>query len=206
MPKLKYSNKLDDENVAKAILRDAAISTKHSIEICSRIRKKKLEKVKKILELVIAKEKPIKYTRFTEGAGHKTGIGPGKFPVKAAQEILKIIKSAESNALDKGLSKNLKIAHISANQASRPWHYGRQRRIKMKRTHIEVVLSEVKEKKITETFVSEPQTKSEKPEVKQELKSEVKETKVQTPKEVVKPVEKIETKIEQKDEKKEDKK
>lgn len=198
MPKLKYSNKLDDENVAKAILRDAPISTKHSIEICSKIRNKKLEKVKKILELVITKEKPIKYTRFTEGAGHKTGIGPGKFPVKAAQEILKIIKSAESNALDKGLSKNLKIAYILANQASRPWHYGRQRRIKMKRTHIEVVLSEVKEKKITETKVSEPQTKSEKP--------EVKETKVQTPKEVIKPVEKIETKTEQKDEKKEVKK
>ncbi|MFH1771065.1 MAG: 50S ribosomal protein L22 [archaeon] len=188
MAKLKYANKLDDENIAKAILRDAAISTKHSIEICSKIRNKKLEQAKKILEKIISLEQAIKYTRFTEGAGHKVGIGPAKFPVKAAQEILKIIKSAESNALDKGLSKNLKIAHISANQASRPWHYGRQRRIKMKRTHVEVVLNEVKEKNKTEikseTKVSEPQKQLEKTEVKEiKSKPKKKETKVKEKKE-----------------------
>ena len=47
--------------------------------------------------------------------------------------ILFTLKSAESNAEQKGLSSPLVIREILANQASRNWHFGRHRRRKTKR-------------------------------------------------------------------------
>ncbi|MBU1855069.1 MAG: 50S ribosomal protein L22, partial [Nanoarchaeota archaeon] len=115
----------NSENTAKTIMKELPISTKHAIELCSLLRYKTVEEAKKILEGVIIDNKPIKYNRFTAGAGHKSNIGSGKIPIKASEHILKAIKSVESNALTKGLSKNLKITHLLANKASRPFHYGR---------------------------------------------------------------------------------
>ncbi|MAG38810.1 50S ribosomal protein L22 [Candidatus Woesearchaeota archaeon] len=142
----KYSYQGDEESIAKAVLLDAPISTKHSIEICSRIRNKKIDFAKNYLESVIEKKAVVRFSRFTEGAGHKTAMGPGKYPLKAAGIILKVIKSAESNASDKGLSKDLIIKHASAQRASTPWRHGRLRRRKMKRTHIELVIKEITQK------------------------------------------------------------
>lgn len=147
MAKYNYSYKTDQENIGRAVLRDVPVSAKHAIEVCSHIRNKTVEKAKSYLESVKKLEQPVHMRRFTEGAGHKSGLGSGKFPVKAADNILKAVKSAESNAIDKGLSTNLKIVHISTQRASTPWRYGRQRRRKMKRIHIEVVLSEIEKKK-----------------------------------------------------------
>lgn len=137
---------MEEENVAKAVLKDAGISSKHAIEICSHLRHKKVAYAKEFLGSVIKKEKAVKFTRFTAGAGHKTSIGPGKYPKKASEMILQAIESAESNAVDKGLGLDLKIVHLSAQRASTPWHYGRQSRRKTKRTHIEVVIQEVENK------------------------------------------------------------
>ncbi|MBT3463440.1 hypothetical protein HN451_00510, partial [archaeon] len=75
--------------------------------------------------------------------------------------ILKIIKSAESNALNKGLNTNdLVITHICAHKASTPYHSGRQRRRKMKRSHIEVVVKEQKVEKKEKTTKNNPTKKS----------------------------------------------
>ncbi|MFH1589578.1 MAG: 50S ribosomal protein L22 [archaeon] len=204
MTKLSYSYNNSEENIAKAILRDAPISTKQSIEICSRLKYKTVEAAKKILQKAIEHETAIKFTRFTEGAGHKTGIGPGKFPVKTSEHFLKLLESAESNALDKGMGKNLKIIHLVSQKASSPYHHGRQRRIKMKRTHVEVVLKEVGIKKSTQ----KPKVEETK-EIKQEQKSvekpvEKKDAEVKIPK--VKKVQKENTKSKQTEKKKEDEK
>jgi large subunit ribosomal protein L22 len=132
--------------MAKAYGRDLSISTKNSVEICREIRGKPLDKAKRFIEMVISKKSAVPMKRYLSEAGHKRGIGPGRYPIKTAKEILKIIKSAESNAQNKGLStKDLFIVHICAHLASRPLHFGRKRRIKMKRTHIEVVLAERKQ-------------------------------------------------------------
>ncbi|MBC8500450.1 MAG: 50S ribosomal protein L22 [DPANN group archaeon] len=147
MAKYSYSYKTDLEKVGRAVLKDTDISTKSAVEICSSIRNKTVEEAKKYLEAVKNKKKAVRFTRFTEGAGHKKGIGSGKYPIKAAENVLNAINSAESNAIDKGLSRNLKIIHVSAQKASTPWHYGRHRRRKMKRTHIEVLVKEAEEKK-----------------------------------------------------------
>jgi large subunit ribosomal protein L22 len=132
------------ENTAKAYGSNLSISTKKSVEICNKIRGMSVVKAKRLLEQVIYKEKPIPMARYNRDTAHKKTMAAGKYPVNAAASILKLIKSAEANAQHKGLSQNLVVAHIAANQASRPWRFGRQRRRKMKRTHIEIVLQEKK--------------------------------------------------------------
>lgn len=133
------------ENYATAMGKDLPISTKQSIEICKYIRGKSLQRAKKILEEVMEEKQPIPFTRFTTDLGHKPGIGSGRYPYKASMAILSLLKSVEANAQVKGLStNNLVIYHISANKASTPWRYGRKRRVKAKRTHVEVVVAEKK--------------------------------------------------------------
>lgn len=134
-----------DDNMARAHGRNLSISTKQSVEICNNIRNMSVQKAKTLLENVIDMKQPIRMTRYMKDTAHKKEIGAGKYPVKAAKEILALLKSAESNAQNKGLStKDLVIKHMSAHLASRPFHYGRKRRVKMKRTHVQIVLLEKK--------------------------------------------------------------
>ena len=90
MSQYKYSATVN-EHRASAVGLLMPISTKQGIEICSIISGKNLQKAKKILNEAKDMKKPIPFRRFTEGAGHKHGIGPGKYPVKACSEILKLI-------------------------------------------------------------------------------------------------------------------
>ena len=174
----KYNNqKYEKEHMAKAVGVALPISTKASIEICNNLRNKSLGRAMVILEEVISKRKPIRFTRFINGAGHKKGIGPGKYPVKASREILKLLESIEANAQFKGMNtSNLIICHMSAQNAGNQWRYGRHRRRKMKRTHIEIAVKEgVREKrekavKKTEEKKESKTAKEEKNVVKKEIK------------------------------------
>ena len=161
--KNRYSAKIEGE-IAKALGRDLPISKKHSVEICRWIRKKKLEKAKLMLNKVLEKEIAVPYKRHISDLGHKKGAkGPGRYPIKACKEILKLLESAETNAQFKGMNTgNLIIEHINAQQASRPWHFGRQRRRKMKRAHVEIILKESRKGK------KEEKKKTEKPRTKKE--------------------------------------
>lgn len=163
-----YSYKEYNENMARAIGRELAISTKASVEICNYIRKRNLQEAKELLKLAKELKKPIPVRRFTEGAGHKKGIGSGKYYVKASSLTLKLLESVEANALSKGLNvNNLIIKHICAHKASTPLRYGRLRRRQMKRTHIEVVVEEKADKKSKASI-----KKEEKAEQKKEIKKE----------------------------------
>lgn len=145
------------ENMALAIGLSLPISTKHSIEICNFIRDMNLSKAKALLKGVVDKRSVVPFKRFTGDVGHKKK-GPGRYPKKASLEIIKLLNVVEANAQFKGLNTaNLFINRICANKASRQWHYGRKRRRKMKRTHIEIV-------------VEEKATKEKKKEIKQEKK------------------------------------
>lgn len=145
---LKYAfSDYNSQLMARAVGRDISISKKQSVEICNRIRYKSTVQAKKILEDAIVLKKAIPFTRFNWNVGHRPTLGPGRYPQKAATEILALIKSAEANAQVKGLNTgNLSIVHINAQKAPTPHHYGRQRGTKMKRTHIEIVLQELPKK------------------------------------------------------------
>lgn len=134
------------ETMAKASGRALPISRKQAILVCNFIRYKNLQKAKKILEDISKKKVAVPYTRFGHGVAHKPGIGPGRYPITTATEILGLLGSAESNAQLKGLNTaNLIIGDLRVNRASVSWHYGRHRRIRMKRCHVDVILFEKKE-------------------------------------------------------------
>lgn len=144
---MQYAFKLK-EKTAQAQGTDLSISVKDSIEISNRIRKLSFDKAVLMLEDAIKMKTPIKFTKFTNGAGHKTGMGSGKYPINASKEILRLLKSAKANANNKGLSDDLFIENIVVNKASRPWRYGRHRGRKAKRTHIQLQLAEKVKKTI----------------------------------------------------------
>lgn len=150
-----YSTKIT-ENSAKAVGLSLPISRKESVNVCNSIRGMNVQKAKKLLQDVIALKKPIAYTVYNADVGHKAGMAAGRFPVSSCKQILAILKNAEANAQFKGLSTgNLLIKHASAQKGPTAHHFGRQR-TKAKRTHIELVVEEVK-KQETAKKVRQPQ-------------------------------------------------
>jgi large subunit ribosomal protein L22 len=144
--KLKYSFQNMEKGHVPASGRDLGISTKKSVEICKFLKGKSVEKAKIFLKRVVDMTSAVPMTHYNTDTGHKPGIGPGRYPIKAAKAILIVLESAEANAKNKGMNpKDLMIIHMAAHRAARPWHFGRKKRQKMKRTHIEVVLAEVKD-------------------------------------------------------------
>lgn len=138
----KYAYTGFKENMARAKGNDLPISFKQSIELANQLRGMELSKAKALLERIIVKKQPLKMKRFMEGAGHKPGIGSGKYPVTASKQFLGLLNQVEANAENKGLGK-CRIIHIAAQKANRPMHHGRKTRIRMKRAHAEVVVVEI---------------------------------------------------------------
>ncbi len=142
------SKKKINQNEAKAVGKDLSISTKMSVEVCNFIRNKNINKAKKILNDVIDKKSALPVKRYNKDLAHKKKIGPGRYPLNVCKEVLKLLDQVEANAQFKGLStSDLVISHIKADKAATPFHHGRQRRRKMKRTHLEIIVLEKSEKK-----------------------------------------------------------
>ncbi len=134
------------EHVAKASTKNAPVSTKHCIELCRWLRYKNTSEAKKMLEEVIALKIAVPYRKFVRDIGHRAGMSTGRFPQKAAKEMLKLVKSVEANAQGKGLDiSNLKIIKILANRAPTPFT-GSRHRHGTKRTHIEMEVMERRSK------------------------------------------------------------
>ena len=114
---LNYSFKLEDESkISKAMVRDLDIPFKPTVVICDRIRGLTIKEAKKVLQAAVSLKEPIPFHRFTRGVGHRKGDEKiGKYPQKACQEILTLLKNLETNSEYKGLdSEKLKIIHIQA--------------------------------------------------------------------------------------------
>ena len=136
------------KEIATAFGRGLPISTKQSVEICNFIRYKTVEESKKLLEGVIKGKIAVPFKRYNKNVGHRKGkIAIGRFPMKASEYILKLVKNAEANAKNLGLGTPLIISEAMANIGVRNWHPGRIRRIKTKRTHIKLAVKESKKKK-----------------------------------------------------------
>jgi|SRR3989344_919304 len=127
------------------------ISLKESVEICNFIRNRNIKKVKGILNNVLKKKVAIPYKRFNQDTPHRRGnIASGRYPVKAVGYFLELLNSLEANAENKGLNVDkLSLSFAVANKGERTWHYGRQKRRRTKRTHLELraIEKEIKEKK-----------------------------------------------------------
>ncbi len=143
-----YSIKVEGEKYAKALGRDLPLSLKDSVNLCRALKGMKLEDAKDFLEDVIKKKRAVPYFRYLDSISHRRGIGPGRYPVKEAKHILKILENAEANAEDKDLdTDNLYIMHIAAHKGRVikrfvPRAMGRSVEIRRDRVHIEVILEE----------------------------------------------------------------
>lgn len=144
-----YTVKADPDVTSKAIGREMQISPKHSREICTMVRGMKVSEAIETLEAVIDLKKPVPMKRFKKRVSHKPGVGPGRYPKKAALAILGVINSAVSNAEYKGLdSENMVIATISASRGRTiPGHmpraHGRATAWNQETVNLEVILQEV---------------------------------------------------------------
>jgi large subunit ribosomal protein L22 len=168
--------------------------------VCKFIRNKNVQLAKKHLSEVILKKRAVPFTRFNDDVGHKAGMAAGRYPVKACQNILALLESAEANAQFKGLSTaDLVVLHASAQKGPDSWRYGRHIRRQAKRTHIEIVLEErktakkeKKQEKAKQSKPAEAPKKEAKPVIKEDKKPEIK----KESKEEQKPQEKKEAKQE----------
>jgi len=151
MKKAGYSApEVDTETTARAMARELLIPTKKTFELCRAIRGMNVEKAKEYLENVIALKQPVPFKTFNRWVGHKKGIGPGRYPVKSARAVLRLLESAQENAEYKGLtSDEMRIKVIAAhkgspNKANMPRAHGTSTRWWHETVNIELVLEEVK--------------------------------------------------------------
>ena len=100
MPKWGYSviaEELDQEKTVKASGREVRVSHKHAREICRTVKGMMLTKAKTYLLDVMEKKKAVPFRRYQKKAGHRRGLDhafAGRYPIKAAEKILKIIHAA----------------------------------------------------------------------------------------------------------------
>ncbi len=159
MPVWKYSLKnVDPVRTAKAMMWDAPISRKEAYEIFKIIRGMKLKKAIEFLENVIAMKQPVPYVRYKLGIAHKRGLSKafpkwsspiGRYPVKCAKYILRLLKNVQNNAENKGLDvEKLVIIHAAAHRGPYlkrwvPRAFGRATPKFKALTHLEVIVEEV---------------------------------------------------------------
>jgi large subunit ribosomal protein L22 len=144
-----YTQKTDPETTSRALGVEISVSPKHCREVCKMLVGKKVEDAKKYLQGVIELKTPVPYTRFKMFLNPKPKVGPGRYPKKAAQAILRVIESAQSNAEYKGLeADNMRVKVAAAHRGSiekayMPRAQGRSTPWNEQTTNIEIILEEI---------------------------------------------------------------
>ena len=144
-----YTAEADPDTSAKAIGKEMPISPKFTREICGLVRGMKVNKAIDTLEGVIALETPVPLKRYNKRVSHKQGVGPGRYPKKAAAAVLGVVKSAVANAEYKGLNTDdMVIKTISASRGRvTPGHmaraHGRATEWNQDTVNLEVIIQEV---------------------------------------------------------------
>ena len=144
-----YTAVADPDTTAKALGREMPVSPKFAREVAAMVRGMKVETAQKALEEVIEKKRPVPLKRYNKRGSHKAGVGPGRYPVKAAKAILSVIDSAVSNAEYKGLDvSGMAIATISVSRGRvipghMPRAHGRATEWNQDTINVEVIIQEV---------------------------------------------------------------
>lgn len=142
---------LDPDKTALASGRDLRIKPKTAREICHSLNGMKLEDAKDYLGDVIEQKRAVPYYRYRGKVPHRKqlqGHDAGRYPEKAAKEILRILESVEANAEFKGLyAEKLRIIHMAAHHGRVirkfiPRAFGRASPYYKHLTHIEVAVEE----------------------------------------------------------------
>lgn len=159
MPVWSYSLRLRDESrVAKAMMWDAPISRKEAYEILKVLKGMKLGEAKRFLEDVVSMKRAVPYVRYKLSIAHKPGLSDsfpkwsspiGRYPVKTARYLLRLLSNLENNAESKGLDlERLIIIHAAAHRGPylKRWMPRAFRRATPRfrsLTHVEIIAKEV---------------------------------------------------------------
>ena len=144
-----YTAESDPDTSARAIGKEMPISPKFTREICGMVRGMKVNNAIKTLEGVIALETPVPLKRYNKRVSHKQGVGPGRYPKKAAAAVLGVINSAVANAEYKGLNvDDMVVKTITASRGRvTPGHmpraHGRATEWNQDTVNLEVIIEEV---------------------------------------------------------------
>ena len=150
MPTWRYSVELDPDKTVKASLRDASISYKFTVETLKLIKGKTIGEARNILEGIVNMRVAVPLRRYRKKVGHKTTVsGPGRYPVKVAKHLLKLLDNLQNNAEFKGLDlEKLRIVHAAAHKSIKirnylPRAFGRATPYYDQLVHVEIIGEEV---------------------------------------------------------------
>jgi large subunit ribosomal protein L22 len=144
-----YTQQTNPDTTARAIGKEMQVSPKDSREICRMLKGKNVAVAITMLEEIEALKRPVPLRRFNFGVAHKRGVGPGRFPRKAAKAIRQVVESARANAEYKGLdAENMRVKVVTTNLGRTitgymPRAYGRSSPWNQQTVNIEVILEEV---------------------------------------------------------------
>ncbi len=155
MPEWGYSiTDLDPEKTVKSSGRELRISHKAAREVCKAIKGMALDQAKRYLNLVTIKRQPVPFRRYKKKLGHRHGVEKAfaaRYPVKAAEKILKVLEGAEANAEFRGFGpEGLRVIHAAAYPGMKIKRYtsrafGRSSPKIQTLTHVEIVLEQLEE-------------------------------------------------------------
>ena len=128
------------------------ISPKAASEVCKALKGMDLEKAKNYLGRVIEMDQAVPFKRHDGKVGHRRGKGmsTGRYPVKTAAAILKVIESAGNNGEAIHIDiENWRILHIATSRGTSfesrfPRARGRATPKMRESANVEVVLEEIK--------------------------------------------------------------
>ena len=128
------------------------ISPKAAREVCKALKGMDLEKAKNYLGRVIKMDQAVPFKRHDGKVGHRRGKGmsTGRYPVKTAAAILKVIESAGNNGEAIHIDiENWRILHIASARGTSfesrfPRARGRATPKMRESANVEVVLEEIK--------------------------------------------------------------
>jgi len=118
--KYNYQKKIDWSKTAKACRENAKISTKYSVEFGNYFKGMNVNKAIKILTDIIEMNDYLPFVKYRRKVAHRKGetkrnVKSGRFPVKAAAEVKRLLEEVKANAENKNLDVDkLKIVHMFA--------------------------------------------------------------------------------------------
>ncbi len=137
------------ERSAIARAKEVDISMKDAVNVAHFLRGMTLERAKRVLENVLEKKEAVPYFRYLDSVSHKKGMGPGRYPVRAAKAFQELLINVEANAEFKSLNtETIVIRHIAASKGRMikkytPKAYGRAGAFFRDLINLEVVVEEV---------------------------------------------------------------
>ena len=152
MPKRYFAfQNFDATKHVRAAIREKPISHKHSREIAVAMKGLSIEKARDYLLDVVNLKRSIPFKRYKNQVAHKSDPGTmsGRYPTKAATEILKLLDNLESNAEYKGMDLDrLKIINATVHKGRLlkrfiPRAMGRSSPKNDTLTHVEIVAQDV---------------------------------------------------------------